>query len=154
MSTATTTTTTATPAHTGTSLGSTVRFCIAIPAVYLGVLPFFALDAFLWLYQTVCFSAWKVPKVDRVSYLRFDRTKLPYLNWHQRLNCHYCSYANGLAAYFREIAARTEQYWCPIRHDADPPAPHSRYHRFIPYGDAESFRRRHESVRADFSDLE
>jgi hypothetical protein len=41
----------------------------------------------------------------------FDRTHLAYLNLVEKINCAYCSYGNGLAAYLREIAARTEQYW-------------------------------------------
>jgi len=40
----------------------------------------------------------------------------------------------------REIAARTEQHFCPIRHAAKVPAPHSRYPHFLPYGDARAYR--------------
>jgi len=40
-------------------------------------------------------------------------------------------YENGLAGYFREIAARTEQYWCPIKHARRIKAAHGRYPRFF-----------------------
>ena len=132
----------------------TVRFVLTIPIIYLGIPVFLALDLFLALYQWLCFPAWKVPRVPRGQYLHFDRSKLPYLNWYQKLNCFYCSYANGLAAYLREVAARTEQYWCPIEHRQPPVVAHSRYHRFFAHGDADGFRRRMEAVRDDFSDLD
>ena len=44
------------------------------------------------------------------GYLAFDRHRLTYLNFAEKLNCEYCAYANGILAYFTEIAARTEQY--------------------------------------------
>lgn len=40
----------------------------------------------------------------------------------EKVNCVYCSYFNGLMSYLREIAGRTEQYWCPIRTPACPKA--------------------------------
>jgi hypothetical protein len=129
------------------------RFVLTIPFVYLGLLPFLLLDGFLALYQTICFGAWEVPRVDRADYLLFDRAHLPHLDWHQRVNCRYCSYANGLAACFREVAARSEQYWCPVQHRTFPPAPHSRYHRFVPYGDAHAYQSAVDKLSTDFSDL-
>jgi hypothetical protein len=70
------------------------------------------------------------------------------------LNCHYCAYANGIFAYVTEVAARTEQYWCPIKHALRMKRIHSRYQYFFDYGDAESYRTRIEQVRRDFKDLE
>jgi hypothetical protein len=51
----------------------------------------------------------------------------------------YCGYANGVFAYVREIAGRTEQYWCPIRHAKRVRAPHPHYREFVEYGDAEGY---------------
>jgi hypothetical protein len=76
-----------------------------------------------------------------------DRNRLGYLNGIERVNCTFCSYANGLLAYVREVAARTEQYWCPIKHARPVPAPHPRYHTFLDYGDAAGYRRRLTSLR-------
>jgi hypothetical protein len=70
-----------------------------------------------------------------------DRRRLAYLNGIEKANCTFCSYANGLFAYVREVAARTEQYWCPIKHARRIAAPHRRYDAFFDYGDAEGFRR-------------
>ena len=127
---------------------------LSVPVVYLGVAPFALLDLFLTLYQATCFRLYGVPRVERSRYIAFDRAKLQFLNGIEKLNCVYCSYANGLAAYFSEIAARTEQHWCPIKHAKQTPLPHSRYRRFFDYGDARTYRREVERVRRDFSDLD
>jgi hypothetical protein len=83
----------------------------------------------------------------------FDRGKLKYLNLLERLNCLYCSYTNGLLAYVSEISGRTEQHWCPIQHHRHPETTHSRYTRFLPYGDAQTYRERNENTRRDFDDI-
>lgn len=112
------------------------------------------LDAYVTLYQFVCFPAYGIPKVRRRGFMVLDRRHLPYLNWIEKLNCHYCSYFNGLMAYVQEIAGRTEQHWCPIKHARVPRGSHSRYQEFLDYGDVEAFRNRYEALRRDFSDLE
>ena len=68
-----------------------------------------------------------------------DRHHLAYLNAIEKLNCVYCGYANGVFAYVREIAGRTEQYWCPIRHAKRVRSPHAHYRTFVDYGDAEGY---------------
>jgi hypothetical protein len=80
-------------------------------------------------------------RVPRRRYFAIDRHKLAYLNGIEKVNCTFCSYTNGLIAYVREVAARTEQYWCPIKHARAIPVPHSRYHLFFDYGDAARYRR-------------
>jgi hypothetical protein len=135
------------------SLGSLVLTVLTAPVIYAGLLPMLLLHLFLAVYQAVCFSAYGIPKVKRSDYLVYGRGRLEYLNWIERLNCEYCSYGNGLAAYFREISARTEQHWCPIKHARRVKSPHSRYSRFVDYGDAEAYRRRAGHVRNDFEDL-
>jgi hypothetical protein len=76
-----------------------------------------------------------------------DRHYLKYLNVLERLNCDYCSYFNGLSSYATEIAARTEQYWCPIKHAAGKAQRHSKAHLFVDYGDADSYRTRAADLR-------
>jgi hypothetical protein len=79
--------------------------------------------------------------VRRREYLLFDRAQLAYLNVIEKAHCFYCSYANGLLAYAREIVGRTEQYWCPIKHSGRVEAAHARYPRFVEYGDGDSYHR-------------
>lgn len=119
------------------------------PFVYGLVLPLLLLDAAIWLYQQVCFRVWGIAGVKRAEYVVLDRHHLGYLNGVQKLNCLYCSYANGLVAYVQEVAARTEQYWCPIKHAIRIKATHRRYRDFAEYGDAAAFRGRLNKLRRD-----
>jgi hypothetical protein len=117
-----------------------LRSLISAPIVYSLVLPFALLDAWTTLYQWVCFPIYGVARVHRTAYFVLDRHKLAYLNAIEKANCTYCTYANGVLAYVREVAARTEQYWCPIKHGRAIRAPHRRYRRFVAYGDASGYR--------------
>ncbi len=127
---------------------------LTAPVIYSGFVPLLFLDLFVTLYQTVCFPVYRIPKARRGDYLVFDRGDLPYLNALEKFNCFYCSYANGLAAYFREVAARTEQYWCPIKHARRIRDAHRRYPRFFEYGDAESYRKGLERLRGQYESQE
>jgi hypothetical protein len=55
-------------------------------------------------------------------------------------------------AYVREIAGRTEQYWCPIRHAKRVLAPHPHYREFVDYGDAAGYQRQLPLLRAKLND--
>ena len=123
---------------------------LTAPLIYSGFLPFMLLDLFLAVYMHTSFPIYGIPKVKRSEYLVFDREDLPYLNLIEKFNCFYCSYGNGLAAYFREIAARTEQYWCPIKHARRIKNAHDRYPRFFEFGDAESYQKGLERLRREY----
>ena len=118
------------------------RLAVALtaPLIYSGWIVFLLLDLFVSLYQATCFPIYRIPKVRRGDYLVFDRADLPYLNVLEKFNCFYCSYGNGVLAYAREIAARTEQYWCPIKHARRLRDAHDHYPKFFEHGDAEAFR--------------
>lgn len=117
-----------------------LRNAITAPLIYSLIVPMLVLDVALTIYQWLCFPLYRIDKVRRRDCWAFDRAHLAYLNALEKLNCAYCSYGNGLAAYFTEIASRTEQYWCPIKHAKRMRHAHSRYNRFVDYGDAESFK--------------
>lgn len=114
---------------------------LTAPLIYSLILPFALLDAFVTVYQAVCFRVYGVPRVSRSDYMVFDRGHLAYLNAIEKLNCLYCSYCNGLIGYVREVASRTEQYWCPIKHARRVIAAHNHYAAFLDYGDADAYRR-------------
>lgn len=126
------------------------RFAVVLtaPVIYSGIVPFVLLDLFVSIYQAVCFPVYRIAKVPRGDYITFDRHALAYLNGLEKLNCLYCSYANGLIAWTREIAARTEQYWCPIKHARKLDGVHTRYAGFVDYGDAERYREGLRELRA------
>lgn len=120
---------------------------LTAPVIYALIVPFVLLDMFVSVYQAVCFPIYNIPKVRRADYFVFDRHHLAYLNAIEKLNCAYCSYANCLIAYVREIAARTEQYWCPIKHARRVAGSHPRYVAFDDYGNAENYQKRAAELR-------
>lgn len=129
-----------------------LRNLVSAPVIYAMVVPLALLDLCVSFYQWVCFPLYGIPRVKRRDYLVFDRHNLAYLNLVEKINCAYCSYGNGLLSYIKEIVARTEQYWCPIKHAQRILQPHSRYSRFVDFGDAEAYRRELKKLRCDFRD--
>lgn len=131
------------------------RFMIILttPVIWACIIPIALLDLSMIVYQAICFPVYGIPKVKRRDYIKLDRRHLAYLNWAEKFNCEYCGYANGVLACATEVAARTEQYWCPIKHALRMKSMHSRYRHFFEYGDAEQYRRQIESVRRSFEDI-
>jgi hypothetical protein len=126
---------------------------LSSPLIYVCALPFLLLDVAVALYQLVCFPIYGIPKVRRKDYLIFDRGKLAYLNTIEKVGCIYCSYANGLLAMITEIAARSEQHFCPIKHAHTLAKAHSRYAKFLPYGDAPAYRKQSDGLARAYDDL-
>ena len=115
---------------------------LVAPVIYGLIVPLLFFDFGLFVYQSICFPVYRIEKVTRSEYIAMDRWHLQYLNFMEKFNCAYCAYANGVIAYGTEIAARTEQYWCPIKHARKVIGTHARYERFIRYGDAENYQQR------------
>lgn len=126
---------------------------LSAPVIWSCAIPVLFLHLAADVYQWICFPIYGIPKVRRRDYIITDRRHLFYLNSMERFNCGYCEYVNGVIAYVQEIAGRTEQYWCPIKHALGVKNRHSRYERFLDYGDAEGWHKRFEEVRRDFDDL-
>ncbi|MCO6413581.1 MAG: hypothetical protein J5I92_12660 [Thiogranum sp.] len=112
---------------------------LTAPVIYSLIVPLAFLDVAVNIYQHICFRAYGIPRVKRGDYIVIDRHHLAYLNTIEKINCVYCGYGNGLIAFAREVTARTEQYWCPIKHARRVLAPHNRIGRFADYGDAEDY---------------
>ncbi len=113
---------------------------LTAPVIYSMIVPIALLDLTVMAYQAICFPVYRIPKARRRDYLVFDRHHLAYLNLIEKFNCAYCSYANGAIAFMREVASRTEIYWCPIKHARRVLGPHPYYQGFADFGDAEGFR--------------
>ena len=129
--------------------GARPAMILSAPAIYALIIPFLLLDLFVAVYQTVCFPVYGIPRVRRSDYLAFDRGQLAFLNAIEKLNCAYCSYGNGVLAYVREVASRTEEYWCPIKHARRVLGVHARYGSFVDYGDGDAYRHELERLRAE-----
>ncbi|HEY5227129.1 MAG TPA: hypothetical protein VIJ19_01240 [Opitutaceae bacterium] len=135
-------------------LGSRFLVLASSPVIWMCAIPIILADVMGTLYQSICFPIYGIPKVHRREYVTFDRGRLAYLNIFDKAACEYCAYVNGILAYFTEIAARTEQHWCPIKHSACDQCTHSRYEKFLDYGDARGFREKFEKVRRDYGDVD
>lgn len=53
---------------------------LAAPAIYSMIVPIAVLDAWISLYQFLCFPLFGIRKVKRGAYIVVDRHKLTYLN--------------------------------------------------------------------------
>ncbi len=127
---------------------------LTAPVIYAVFIPMVLLDVAVTLYQTICFPVYGIARVKRSDYFVFDRSHLAYLNLLEKFNCAYCSYGNGLMAYAREVVARTEQYWCPIKHARRIMAAHPYYTGFVDFGDAEGYQRELEQLRTELASLD
>ena len=127
---------------------------IAGPLIYGMVVSLLLLDICVSFCQWACFPIYGIAKVRRADYLVFDRRHLAYLNFIEKFHCTYCEYGNGLMGYMAEILTRTEQYFCPIKHARKILGTHSRYKRFLAYGEADAYEVRLEEFRLALGNLE
>ncbi|HXI99855.1 MAG TPA: hypothetical protein VNH44_01450 [Micropepsaceae bacterium] len=121
---------------------SDITTILTAPVIYAMIFPIAFLDLSVTIFQHICFRVYGIRRVNRSEFIVFDRRHLSYLNWIEALNCIFCGYANGTIGYAREVASRTEQYWCPIKHALRIRDPHQRYFQFLEYGDADGYRSR------------
>ncbi len=126
---------------------------LTAPVIYALFFPLALLDVSITMYQHICFRAYGIPRVKRSDYFVYDRAHLAYLNLIEKINCAYCSYGNGVMAYGREVVARTEQYWCPIKHARKIMAAHLYYTGFVDFGDAQSYKDELENLRTELAKL-
>lgn len=121
------------------------------PIIYSMIIPLVVLDLFVSFYQVTCFPIYRVTKVKRGDYIVFDCQHLEYLNFIEKFHCTYCAYGAGLIAYVGEIVARTEEYFCPIKHARKLLGVHRHYARFLEYGDAAAYEARLEAFRVSLA---
>jgi hypothetical protein len=126
--------------------GARLSVIITAPFIYAVIFPALLLDLVVTVFQALCFPAYGIPRVKRSDYIVFDRQNLAYLNILEKINCGYCSYV-------REIGARTEKYWCPIKHVRKLIAPHAHYADFVEYGDAEAYHDQLEDLRRELVEM-
>lgn len=122
------------------------------PIIYTMIIPLLVTDLFVSFYQLTCFPIYGIKKVRRSDYIIFDRQNLSYLNFIEKFHCTYCAYGTGMIAYISEIVARTEQYFCPIKHARKVLSTHARYSRFLDFGEAENYEAKLEEYRQALSE--
>ncbi len=118
---------------------------IVFPFIWLPLFAIILLDFLISLYHSVCFPLCGIEKVKRSEYvIVFDRSRLEYLNLPEKLFCIYCGYVNGFFLYAKEIAGRTEGYWCGVMHEKRPGAKERIDQADFPrFGDPEDFHERY-----------
>ena len=127
-------------------------YMLTAPVIYGVFIPALFLDITVMIYQAINFRVYKIPRVRRRDYLVFDRHYLGYLNIIEKFNCLYCSYFNGLIAFVAEVAARTELFWCPIKHAKKMAYRHRYYYYFFDYGNGDDFHNRLSDMRSRISE--
>jgi hypothetical protein len=132
-------------------LGNRPRNLLTAPIIYGMIFPILLLDVCVSLYQAICFPIYKIAQVRRGDYIVFDHHHLSYLNIVEKSHCIYCSYGNGLLAYATEILARTEQYFCPIKHARKLMGRHAHYAKFLEFGDATDYQTKLEKLRTELA---
>ena len=116
------------------------RHTLSLPFIWGMLIPIVLLHLTMFIYQSVSFRLYGINRIKFRSYVNFDREKLSYLSYIDKLNCAYCSYANGVFAYLSEIGHRTEYYWCGIKHRNQPENPAFSYQdKFASYGSKEEY---------------
>lgn len=121
---------------------------LTAPIIYGMIVPLALFDLCISFYQLTCFPIYRIARVSRANYIVMDHRHLAYLNIIEKIDCMYCSYAVGLLGYAQEITARTEQYFCPIKHARKVLNEHSRYKHFLSYGEADNLHGKVEEFRA------
>ena len=120
---------------------------LTAPVIYGMIIPMALFDLCISFYQLTCFPIYGIARVRRANYIVLDHQHLAYLNIIEKIDCIYCSYAVGVLGYAQEITARTEQYFCPIKHARKMLNAHARYERFMEYGEADNFHSKLEEFR-------
>lgn len=123
---------------------------LSFPFIWAPLFAVLFLDFMISLYQLICFPLYKLEKVRRSKYIAvLDRGRLEYLNFWEKINCMYCGYVNGFFLYAKEIAGRTEKYWCGIMH-ADKPGFKAHQdqieRKFARFGDKKDFKNKYGDV--------
>ena len=109
------------------------------PMIYSVIVPLLLLDAFVSLYQLLCFPIYKVKSFRRSEFIVFDRQELKYLDWISKFHCTYCAYAVGLMGFVSAVIGATEAYFCPIKHHTNKPRGPVRKYPFMAYEQADDF---------------
>ena len=109
------------------------------PIIYSVIVPLLVLDAFVSLYQLLCFPIYKVKPFRRSEFIVFDRQELKYLDWISKFHCTYCAYAVGLIGFVSAVIGATEAYFCPIKHHSKKSHGPVRKYRFVAYEQSDDF---------------
>jgi len=99
-----------------------------------------------------CFRAWRASALVTASRARIAEITTLIRKLESDLEVEFARrQLDGVISYVREIAARTEQYWCPIKHARRVVGVHDRYSKFADYGDAVSYQAELAALRKELN---
>lgn len=124
-----------------------LSYLLTSPFILMMIIPALIADISATLYQAINFKIYNIPKVKRSRYVFIDRHNLKYLNFMEKFYCVFCGYVNGVIQYAAEIGARTEEFWCPIKHSKKIAYEHSRYKNYLENGDSISYHQKRKNIR-------
>jgi hypothetical protein len=130
-------------------LDSSFLNLLAVPIIWFCIFPALFMNFVLSTYQFICFRVYGIQTVKRSDH-NSDGPPKHQLPEPDRINCVCCCYFNVLVSFVQKIAARTEQYWCPIKHARKVASIHSRYDKFIEFGNPKAYQEMLEKIRRDF----
>ena len=122
-------------------------FLITLPSILIMVAPAILLDIAGSFYQAINLRAYEIPMVDRKRYIFLDRYALKHLNFMEKFFCIYCGYFNGVMQYVSEIAARTEEFWCPIKYSKKVGFKHKRYANYLEHENTTEYHAKRKKIR-------
>jgi hypothetical protein len=135
-----------------------LSYIITLPSILMMIIPAVIADVFATVYQLINFTAYDIPKVKRSKYIIIDRHHLSHLNLMEKIFCVFCGYVNGVIQYCAEIGSRTEEFWCPIKHNKKAGCEHKRYNNYLEYNDSEAYHEKRKKIRLqmkkDLKDIE
>jgi hypothetical protein len=124
-----------------------ISYLLTMPFIFMMIIPAIIADIFATVYQTINFTAYNIPKVKRGKYIIIDRHLLSHLNFMEKIFCVFCGYVNGVIHYCAEIGSRTEEFWCPIKHNKKAGFEHKRYNNYIEYHDSKEYHEKRKRIR-------
>ncbi len=87
-----------------------LSFTVVIVPMFLSA--WFLSPLYFWFYRETPIS----PK----PFFKFDRHKVKYLSFWDKVGCEYCELANGTLQWMLAITNEIERRWCPIKNECNP----------------------------------
>jgi hypothetical protein len=76
-----------------------------------------------WFPSPLYFWFYREEPIPPKQFFDFDRHKVKYLSFWDKVGCEYCELANGTLQWMLAITNEIERRWCPIKNECDPHCP-------------------------------
>lgn len=100
-------------------LGHYIGIIILLSFVVI-IVPMFLVT---WFLSPLYFWFYREEPIPPGPFFKFDRHKVKYLSFWDKLGCEYCELANGTIQWMLAITSEIERRWCPIKNECDAQCP-------------------------------